>query len=164
MGNGFILPPSPFPPPLSLLVDRLRVEGAVGENGAHADLAEEGFEVSLEAVERARQLARVARRVDLLAEAFERLPVLVHQVTLAAFAKGAQSFKHARRGRLVPVGRGAGDEHDELPQLAPQFKRLFELGCERTEERPAVDAGLKALREHDNRLLITVAQKSRRVL
>src|SRR5947209_10655820 len=137
----------------------VRVEGVFVEDGAHIHLPEQRFEDGHEAVERLRQLALRARRLDRFPEALQRLPILVHQVALAPLLELAQASEQQRLLERFAPGLGPPHEFDEFPEFAPERERLFELGLERGEESSAVERGVEALSERDDRLAVAVAQK-----
>src|SRR5947209_3817234 len=134
------------------------------EDGAHIHLTEQRLKKRLEAVKRLREFAGRARQLDLFDEAFERLPVFVHQVAQASLMEGADSFEQLCAREFVGVSRGAMDEFDETPEVAAEYERLFELGLERLEQLLSAERRVEVLRERDDRLLIAVAQQSAGVL
>src|ERR1051326_6303788 len=130
----------------------------LAQDGAHVDLAEEGFEEGDEAVERLREFDGRARGLDLFGETLQRLPVLVHQVALAAGVELAEALKQKRRRERARLCETHG--LDERPEVAAERERLFELGLERGEEFAAVERRVEALREGDDRLPVAAAQKT----
>ena len=104
-----------------------RFERVVGEDSAHVDLREERLKVGAEAVQDGRQLRWPARRGDLRDEAFERLPIFVHQVPHAARLEGAQSREERRQRAPLALTFGAAHLFEYAPQLGTQRERRLGL-------------------------------------
>ena len=73
----------------------------IGQYGAQADLAEEGFDEHAEAMQHGPAFEHVRGFAQILNEAFKRLPILEHQVGHAARLKSAEPSQDRRELALV---------------------------------------------------------------